>query len=81
MPGFPRAVVSMVWSRGGSGGRVAGHLPQRSQVSVPLCPAEDMEEDCRGLPGAGDLGDTERETDRGSEKDRDIIFSVLQHNS
>lgn len=49
--GFPRAIVSMVWSRGGGDGRVTGHLPQRSQVSVPLCPAEDMEEDSRTFLG------------------------------
>lgn len=53
------------------------NLLQRSQVSVPLCPTEDMKEDCRDLPGVGDLRDTERETDRDSEKDRDRSISVL----
>lgn len=77
MSGFPRAIVSMVWSRGDGGGRAAVNLLQRSQVSVPLCPTEDMEEDCRDLPGVGDLRDTERKTDRNSEKDRDRSISVL----
>lgn len=68
----------MVWSRGDGGGRVAVNLLQRSQVSVPLCPTEDMEEDCRDLPGVGDLRDTERQTEtaRKTETEASQCFCV-----